>query len=184
MKMQVRRDMQRAGFAIVAIIIGFALMCGATLLPTAPSVGTRANPAQALAIVVNRANPVDSLSFGELRKIFLGDRNHWPNGRRVAVAMLDYGQPERQTVLRLIYRMDENGYQDHLLRGMFRGNVFVAPKTLSSPEILRKFVFNAPGAIGYLRARDVDDSVKVLRIDGLLPEDKDYRLQIDEPRSE
>jgi len=94
--------------------------------------------------------------------------------------MLDYG-PERRTALRLVYRMDEDGYQDHSLRGMFRGDAFVAEKTLASPVIMRRFVFNAPGAIGYLRASDVDDSVKVVRIDGLLPKDKDYRLQIDEP---
>jgi hypothetical protein len=119
-----------------------------------------------------------------LRKIFLGERNHWPNGHRIAVAMLDYGQPERETVLRLIYRLDESGYQDRLLRGMFLGDVFVAPKTLASPLILRKFVFNAPGAIGYLRASDVDGSVKVIRIDGMLPDNKDYRLQIDERSAE
>jgi ABC-type phosphate transport system substrate-binding protein len=141
---------------------------------------SRNNPSQSLAIVVNRSNPIDNLSFGELRKIFLGERSHWPNGHRIAVVMLNYGQPERQTVLRLIYRMDEDGYQDHVLRGMFRGDVFVAPKTLASPEILRKFVFNAPGAIGFLRASDVDDSVKVVRIDGLRPEEENYRLPIDE----
>jgi ABC-type phosphate transport system substrate-binding protein len=140
----------------------------------------RGNPSQTLAIVVNRSNPIDNLSFGELRKIFLGERNHWQNGHRIAIAMLDYGQPERRAVLRLIYRMDENGYQNFLLRGMFRGDVFVAPKTLSSPMIVRKFVFNAPGAIGYLRTHDVDQTVKVLRIDGLLPQDRGYRLQIDE----
>jgi hypothetical protein len=43
-----------------------------------------------------------------------------------------------------------------------------------------KFIFNAPGAIGYLRASDVDESVKVLRIDGHLPNDRDYTLLIDE----
>jgi ABC-type phosphate transport system substrate-binding protein len=141
---------------------------------------SRTNPSQSLAIIVNRSNPINNLSFSELRKVFMGERNHWQNGHRIAIAMLDYGQPERRAVLRLIYRMDENGYQDFLLRGMFRGDVFVAPKTLSSPTIVRKFVFNAPGAIGYLRSRDVDQSVKVVRIDGLMPEDKGYRLQIDE----
>lgn len=140
----------------------------------------RTSPSQSLAIIVNRSNPIDNLSFSDLRKIFMAERNHWQNGHRIAIAMLDYGQPERRAVLRLIYRTDENGYQDFLLREMFRGDVFVAPKTLSSPTIVRKFVFNAPGAIGYLRARDVDQTVKVLRIDGLLPEDKGYRLQIDE----
>ncbi|PWT81396.1 MAG: hypothetical protein C5B58_09915, partial [Acidobacteria bacterium] len=140
----------------------------------------RANPSQTLAIVVNRSNPIDNLSFVELRKIFLGDRNHWPNGHRIAIAMLEYGHTERRAVLRSIYHMDEKAYEDFLLRGMFRGDVFVAPKTLTSPTIVRKFVFNAPGAIGYMRASDVNESVKVVRIDGLLPEDKGYRLQIDE----
>ena len=146
---------------------------------TSPS-EARANPSQSLAIVVNRSNPLDNLSFIDLRKIFLCERDHWPNGHRIAVAMLDYGQPERKTVLRLIYRMDETGYQDFLLREMFRGDVFIAPKILASPTIVRKFVFNAPGAIGYIRTRDVDQAVKVIRIDGLLPDDKGYRLQIDE----
>lgn len=148
---------------------------------SSPPVESRGNPSQTLAIVINRSNPIDDLSFTELRKIFLGERSHWDNGRRIAVAMLDYGQPERRVVLRAIYRMDEKGYQDYVLREMFRGDVFVAPKTLVSPTILRKFIFNAPGAIGYLRTRDVDESVKVLRIDGLRPKDKGYRLQIDEP---
>lgn len=181
--METELGIRRMVFAIAGITILLGLTCSATFLSTQPLVTTRGTPNQVLAIVVNRANPTDNLSFAELRKIFLGERNHWANGHRIAVAMLDYGQPERDSVLRLIYRMDEDGYQDHLLRGMFRGDVFVAPKTLSSPVILRKFVFNAPGAIGYLRDSDVDDSVKVLRIDGLLPEDKGYRLQIDERTS-
>ena len=159
--------------------ISFLAMVVATLgLPceqraqAAPSPSEpRVNPDYTLAIVVNRSNPIDNLPFAELRKIFLGERNHWSNGHRIAIAMLDYGQPERRAA----------NYQDFLLRGMFRGDVFVAPKTLATPTILRKFVFNAPGAIGYLRVCDVDPSVKVVRIDGLSPEDKGYRLQIDEP---
>jgi len=168
----------------VAIAVILSLAQSRTAEAASPSLQPRSKATQSLAIVVNRSNPIDNLSFTELRKIFLGERNHWPNGHRIAVAMLDYGQPERETVLRLIYRLDENGYQDRLLREMFLGDVFVAPKTLASPVILRKFVFNAPGAIGYLRASDVDDSVKVIRIDGLLPDNKDYRLQIDERSAE
>ena len=141
----------------------------------------QSQPEDALAIVVNRANPIENLSSAELRKIFLGSRSHWPNGRRIAVAMLDYELPERKPALRQIYRMEESAYRNHFLKEVYRGDVFSAPKTLASPVVMRKFVFNAPGAIGYLRSSDVDESVKVLRIDGHLPDDKDYPLQIDEP---
>jgi|SRR5215471_6321583 ABC-type phosphate transport system substrate-binding protein len=170
----------RAVILIIIIVISLALPRDQIAQAAPSTADARGNLSQSLAIVVNRSNPIDNLSFAELRKIFLGDRNHWSNGHRIAIAMLEYGQPERRAVLRLIYRMDEKAYQDYLLRGMFRGDVFVAPKTLTSPTIVRKFVFNAPGGIGYLRASDVDESVKVIRIDGLLPEDKGYRLQIDE----
>lgn len=175
-----RASVRIVGFLMVVVVF-LALAREQRVQGSSPTPGSRTNPNQALAIVVNRSNPTDNLSFNELRKIFLGERNHWPNGHRIAVAMLDYGQSERRTVLRLIYHMDESGYQDFLLHGMFRGDVFVGPRTLTSPTILRKFVFNAPGAIGYLRSSDVDASVKVVRIDGLLPEDRGYRLQIDEP---
>jgi ABC-type phosphate transport system substrate-binding protein len=177
--------MMRARFHLIGLLTVIIVTLG---LPREPKAQAASSPAesrtnlnQTLAIVVNRSNPIDNLSFSELRKIFLGERNHWSNGHRIAIAMLDYGQPERRVVLRMIYRMDEKGYQDHVLGEMFRGDVFVAPKTLVSPTVLKKFVFNAPGAIGYLRSRDVDQSVKVIRIDGLRPEDKGYRLQIDEP---
>jgi ABC-type phosphate transport system substrate-binding protein len=159
------------------------------LLPAVPSNRTggaagfvpeaRGDSRQSLAIVVNNSNPVDNLSFVELRRIFLGQRSRWPNGHRIVLVMLERGQPERETVLREVYRMSENDYRNHFLKGLFTGDVFMSPKTLTSPLVVRKFVFNAPGAIGYLRASDVDASVKVIRLDGLLPTDSDYRLQID-----
>lgn len=170
--------------SVMTMIVLILALPRAPMAQSAPvPAEVRPNTSQVLAIVVNRSNPINNLSFSELRKIFLGERNHWANGHRIAIAMLDYGQPERRAVLRLIFRTDEKGYQDYVLGGVFRGDVFAAPKTLASPIIVRKFVFNAPGAIGYLRASDVDDTVKVVRIDGLRPEDKGYRLQIDEPSS-
>lgn len=145
----------------------------------APLPAPRGAPGQSLAIVVNQLNPVNDISMAELQKVFLGVRSHWPHGRRIAVVMMESGTPERITALREIYHMSEDAYRDHFLRGLFTGDVFVSPKTLASPSVVRKFVFNAPGAIGYLRDTDVDTSVKVLRIDGHLPSDRDYRLQMD-----
>jgi ABC-type phosphate transport system substrate-binding protein len=148
----------------------------ATATPT-----TKNDPRQILAIVVNPSNPVENLSLVELRKIFLGERIRWPNGHRVIVAMLDSGFPERDAALREVYRMTESGYRDHFLKGRYTGDIPVLPKTLSSPEILRRFIFNAPGAIGYLRASDVNSSVKVVSIDGRLPDNREYALLIEEP---
>jgi ABC-type phosphate transport system substrate-binding protein len=133
---------------------------------------------QSIAIIVNQSNPVENFSLPELRKIFLGQRSHWPNGRRITLVMMDPAQSERKVILREIYNMNEKDLSSYFIQGVFTGAVLVSPKTLaSSPEVL-KFVFNVPGAIGYVRASDVDSSVKVLRIDGHLPDDKDYRLRM------
>jgi len=35
-----------------------------------------------------------------------------------------------------------------------------------------------PGAIGYIRASDIDSTIKVIRVDGRLPSDRDYTLRI------
>jgi phosphate transport system substrate-binding protein len=161
-----------------------------TMLATASLVGpmpqTRvqaAHPKEGLAIVVNRENPVENLSMAELRTVFLGERSHWPNGRRITLVMMEPGQPERDTMLRDVCRMSEPDLRRRYLQGLLTGEVLVSPKTLANPLGVRKFVFNVPGAIGYLRPEDIDDSVKVIRIDGHLPGDAEYPLKIEE-RSE
>ena len=82
-------------------------------------------------------------------------------------------------MLRDVYQMDEAALKNHFLRGLFTGEILVSPKVLSSAVGVKKFVFNVPGAIGYMRLSDVDGTVKVLRIDELLPEDKKYKLHVE-----
>jgi ABC-type phosphate transport system substrate-binding protein len=156
------------------------VLAAAALLRAVPEARLATSPPkqESLAIIVNQSNPVDELSLAELRAVFLGERSHWPNGRRITLVMLDPEQPERKIVLREIYGMNEKDLSQHFIQGVFTGVVFVSPKTLASPAEVLKFVFNVPGAIGYLRVSDVDGSVKVLRVDGHLPDDKDYKLRI------
>jgi ABC-type phosphate transport system substrate-binding protein len=167
---------------LLFILIGAGFLAVALSLASDPPRRAPPQPAasseQNLAIVVNLSNPTVNLSMAELRKIFLGERSHWPNGRRITLVMIEPGRPERTAVLSLIYQMSENDFNNHFLHGLFTGEVFASPKTLATPVGVRKFIFNVPGAIGYVRATDVDASVKVIRIDERLPEDKGYRLHI------
>lgn len=92
--------------------------------------------------------------------------------------MMEPGQPERAVVLETICQMSESEFSNHFLHGLFTGEVLVSPKTLSTPTGVRKFIFNVPGAIGYLRASDLDDTVNVVRVDERLPDDKHYPLHV------
>jgi len=160
--------------AIIGVILATATLVG----PLPQSRVQAARPKEGLAIVVNRDNPVENLSMAEVRTIFLGERSHWPNGRRITLVMMEPGQPERNAVLQDVCRMSESDLRRKYLQGLLTGEVLVSPKTLASPVGVRKFVFNVPGAIRYLRPEDVDDSVKVIRIDGHLPGDLEYPLKI------
>jgi len=169
-------------FAIFVLLVAIAALPCVVLLPltggTAESPQSRAAADDSLAIVVNRSNPVDSLSFPELRKIFMEEQDHWSNGRRITVVMLEPGRVERQAVLAQIYKMDEKDFNQYFLHSMFTGELHAAPKALGSPTEVLKFVFNIPGAIGYLKSSEVNDSVKVVRIDSRLPGEKDYAIRL------
>jgi hypothetical protein len=142
------------------------------------AISTYRDLADSIGIVVNRSNPVENLSFAELRKIFLGEQSHWSNGRRITLLMLEPGKQERQAVLSQIYRMDDKDFDKYFLESTPTGETHAAPKTLSNSTEVLKFVFNVPGAIGYVRVTEADDSVKVVHVDSRLPGDKDYSIRL------
>ena len=149
-----------------------------------PATSENSITAEPLVIVVNRSNPVDSVSFAELRKIFLGNRSHWPNGRRITLVMREPGEAERNTLLHEVCGMNEDQLKNHFLHGLYTGEILLSPKILDTPTGVRKFIFNVPGAIGYLRIGDVDSTVKILRIDELSPQDKGYKLRLESAAGE
>src|SRR5579864_243719 len=161
-------------------IIALVLTAAALLQTPQTRVEAARSKQESLAIIVNQANPIDGLSSAELRTVFLGERSHWPNGRRITLVMMEPGQLERDVLLCDVCHMTESDYRRRILQGLFTGEVLVSPKTLATPVGVRKFVFNVPGAIGYVRPDDTDGTVKVLRIDGHLPGDEEYPLRIPE----
>ena len=156
----------------------FSLCLCVPVVNPAPPVKADAAQQPAVAIIVNRSNATDSLSVGELREYFLAERSHWPTKQKVRVAMAAAGRPERQLVLRLVCNMPrEQDFQAYFLRAKFSEQTLEQPREFAStPDVLR-FVSNVPGAIGFVRADEVDPSVKVLRVENLTPGDPGYKLR-------
>jgi len=174
--------MRRAFAVLLWIAAGFCLVL--RVGGSHPAAAAPQDPAELkryLAVIVNQSNPVENVSLAELHKIFRAERNHWPDGRRITIALREPGQPERATVLRDIYQMTERDFNRYFLQATFTGEALSAPKTLATASGVRKFVFNVPGAIGCVRADEVDETVKVIRLDGRLPGEKGYRLRLEGP---
>ena len=132
-----------------------------------------------VAIIVSPKNSMSDISFDVLRKYFKAERGQWPNGSKVVVAMLQPpGQSERGIVLRSIYGWDENYYQKYFRQGQFNESIQQPPKELNTAYLMMRYVQFVEGAIGYVRADQVDASkVKVLSVDGRRPGDAGYRIK-------
>jgi len=154
------------------------LLAAAVLAALILAAPVDSQPGRHLAVIVNRSNPAENLSVAELRNILLGRRTRWPDGRRITVVMRDPGHAERQALLKTVCGMTDSEFEEHLARALYTGEVGAAPKRLATEDGVRKFVFNVPGAIGYLRAGEMDKSVKALRIDGQAPGENGYRIAI------
>jgi ABC-type phosphate transport system substrate-binding protein len=131
-----------------------------------------------LAIIVHRSNSVENLSLAELREYFLAERSSWSTRQKIRVAMREPGSSEREVVLRLICGMiRDQDFTTYFLRAKFSEQVIEEPRSLNSTPDMIRFVANVSGAIGYVRADEVDPSVRVIRVDNLAPGDPGYKLK-------
>jgi len=130
-----------------------------------------------LAVIVHPANPVENLTVSELRRIFMLDTQTWPHGRKITVVLREKGQPERADGIRIICGLTEREYDRQVLFRTFQGSVNIGPRSIQSSATMLRFVQNAPGAVGYVNADEFDGTVKLLRIDGLLPDNPRYPLR-------
>jgi ABC-type phosphate transport system substrate-binding protein len=171
--------------ARLSCVVALAGVLLVATIGAAPRATAEEQPAagDAIAIVVHHSNPVNGLTVAELRRIFMLDTQTWPNGRKITLMLREKGQPERADAIRLICGISEAEYERHVLLQTFRGNVGRGPRSIQSASAMLRFVFNAPGAIGYVPAEMTDASTKVLRIDGFLPGDEGYPLR-QQPRKD
>ena len=128
-------------------------------------------------VVVNNDTPVDDLGLAEVRKIFLGERQYWNAKLPVVLLIRAPVARERDVILRVIYQMTETQFKQYWVAKIFRGEVTGPPKIVYSNDLQYELVSAMPGAIAFVDSRDVRPGVKVVRVDGMLPGDKNYPLR-------
>lgn len=125
-----------------------------------------------LAVIVNKANGASELSTGRLAGVYRGEMEHWPNQQKIVVL----NRPITSEVRRQFYAWVLGR---EATAKFFRTGSPVPFRTqqVKSDRATRKMVARIPGAIGYIPLSAVDDSVKVLKIDGMLPDQARYPFQ-------
>lgn len=130
-----------------------------------------------VAVVVNDDTPVTDLSLAEVRKVFLGERQYWNAKLPVVLLIRAPVARERDVVLRVIYQMTEAQFKQYWVAKIFRAEVTSPPKIVYSSDLQYDLVTAMPGAIAFVDSRNVRPGVKVVRVDGMLPGDKNYPLR-------
>jgi ABC-type phosphate transport system substrate-binding protein len=163
------------GFHVVAIVtIAMAIWPLTSVTP----VKAAGDP---IVVIVNSANPVDNLSMGELKKLFLSDRSRWDTGKAVAPVMLVPGAPERASFLKIVCGMSDADLGKYFMQAAFTGKSATPPKEVGSAGALKSFVAGSPGAIGFVKAGDLsaaDTTVKAVKIDGAEAVDPGYKIKM------
>jgi ABC-type phosphate transport system substrate-binding protein len=169
--------MKAAGVFVLVVAVASLMADSGSARQPAPSTSTRASW-EGLAIVVNRNNPIENISLPELRAMFFGEKKWWSAKHRVTLAAMKRSTPEWKTVQRVIYKVNQHELEHYYLYQSFKGEGVNLPVKMQAPTDVKKFVAKTPGALGYVRVSDVDETVKVVRINGLLPNDDGYPLRL------
>jgi hypothetical protein len=130
-----------------------------------------------IAIVVRTDVPVDNLTFAELRRLMLGDRQFWASNLKVTLLVRAPGAREREVVLKTVYQMSEAQFRQYWIAKVFRAEAASGPRIVYSNETAAELASTIPGAVAFVDANQVPKGLKVVKINGSMPGDKGYPLR-------
>ena len=144
----------------------------------APATDTR--PTAEFAVIASPDVPVTNLTIADLRRLFLGDKQFWTPKMRVALMIRGPVSRERAAVVWTICKMTEAQFVQHWIGKSMRAECTSSPLQFTSNLQALNLVANTPGAIAIVNASQVPAGAKVLAVEGKLPDQPGYKLQITE----
>jgi ABC-type phosphate transport system substrate-binding protein len=128
---------------------------------------TRAYSQQSLAVIANQEGPPASLSFSELKSVFLGEKQRWSSGNKVIIALIKTTNNNKVglAVCDKIYRMKPDEMNKYWLALVFQGRAS-APFFFNTTTELQNFVAQTPGAIGIIDENMNTSDIKTVVVDG------------------
>ena len=119
-----------------------------------------------LVLVANKSVSAGNLSKQDVRRIYLGEMQSWKNGSKLIAINLPANNALRQSFQKAVLGMTVEELQKFWSDEQIKGNIVRPPVNQSSTRAVKLFVSKIPGAVGYIPANEVDDTVKVLTVDG------------------
>ena len=137
------------------------------------ALGAREASAQT-AVIVHRSSPIANVPLDELRRFFLGKTTIAGNGQQITLVELS---PLRTKFYKSLLGLSADEVRRRWVAMVFKGDATALPYELPDAPSVRKYVAEHPGAVAFIPLGDVDDTVKIVRVDGKLPSDAAYPIK-------
>ena len=141
-------------------------------MPVAGYLGGRklafaADPA-GLVLVTAAKTPLENMSGGDLRQLFLGETIRDKGGQKLVPLNHQPGSVERSLFDQRVLSMSQDEMARYWIDQKVRG-LKGAPRNLAPPQMVARVVERFAGAVSYLRPEHVIAGLRVVRIDNVEP---------------
>jgi ABC-type phosphate transport system substrate-binding protein len=144
------------------LISSFLVLCSFKTNVTNLNYGSNVMTVQ---VITNSSNNIETLTKKQLNALLMGETTRWQNKQKVVLAIMKSNTPTGKLVAENILSISAKDIDKHYLTMVFQGKIS-APKSFNSETELREFVSSTPGAIGVIGKSNVNESTKVIKIDG------------------
>ena len=114
-----------------------------------------------IAVIVNPASGIASLTEDDISRIFLGKAKAFPNGSSAVPVNQDEGAPARDKFNEAVCKKNSSQYKAYWSQLVFTGKG-TPPKDGGNDAAVKTLVAANPAMVGYVDASAVDASVKVV----------------------
>ena len=111
-------------------------------------------------VVIVHPSRTGAVSRDDVQRIYLKQRRFWEDGRAILPVNREYGSDVRKAFERIVFADWKVPLSRYWNEQYFLG--ILPPATLASDSAVRQYVAARPDAIGYIDARNLDDTVRVV----------------------
>ncbi len=113
-------------------------------------------------LVVNKENPIHTMTRSDVKKVFLGKKSFWDNGHRIDVFLQTEAELHAEFISDVMKKTPRQ-FSMYWRRELYSGTG-LPPQKLDSDQAIKAEIAANPRAISYISADSIDDTVKRVRI--------------------
>jgi ABC-type phosphate transport system substrate-binding protein len=116
-------------------------------------------------VIANEKGALTTLTMKELKSIFQGEKQRWPDGTKISIAFMKSSTPVGSATAKKVMNISGDQLNKLWLALVFQGKA-KAPFFYGSASEVESYVSQNAGAIGVVEAGYQVKGVKVISIDG------------------